>query len=161
MKKFSLSWKASSKPKKQRKYKANAPLHLKRKLLSCNLSKELRKKYLIRNVPVRKGDTVKILRGKFKKKEGKVTEVFLKLSKIVVEGIQVKKQDGSKANIKLQPSNVQIINLNLDDKKRLKLVSKKISAQKSPISEVAKSKVAHSSNNELKDTKKEKNKNAH
>jgi large subunit ribosomal protein L24 len=125
-KKFSLSWKASSRPGKQRKYKANAPLHLKRKLLSCNLSKDLRKKYLIRNVPVRKGDTVKILRGKFKKKEGKVTEVYLKLSKLVVEGIQVKKQDGSKANIKLQPSNVQIISLNLDDKKRLQLVSKKI-----------------------------------
>ena len=43
--KFSKSWKSSKQPRKQRKYSANAPLHLKRKLLSVNLSKELRKKY--------------------------------------------------------------------------------------------------------------------
>ena len=38
-------------------------------------------------------------------------EVNLKTSKIIVENIQVKKQDGSKANIRLQPSNLQIIEL--------------------------------------------------
>ena len=67
-----------------------------------------------------KGDIVKIMRGKFKKKQGKVTEVKSKISKILVEGIQIKKMDGSKANIKLQPSNLQIIELNLEDRKRMK-----------------------------------------
>ena len=38
--------------------------------------------------------------------------------KIFIEGIQVKKFDGSKASIKLQPSNLQIIELNMEDKKR-------------------------------------------
>jgi len=116
--KFNTSWKASKQPRKQRKYLANAPLHLKKKLLGVNLSKELRKKYGKRTIAIRKGDSVKIMRGKFKKKKGKVNEVSLKFSKVIVDGIQVKKQDGSKANVKLQPSNLQIIELNLEDKKR-------------------------------------------
>ncbi len=116
--KFSKHWKSSKQPRKQRKYLANAPLHLKKKFININLSKELRKKYGKRNISVRKGDIIKIMRGKFKKKQGKIIEVNTKTSKISVEGIQIKKQDGSKVNIKLQPSNLQIIELNLEDRKR-------------------------------------------
>jgi len=116
--KFSTAWRASKQPRKQRKYQANAPLHLKKKLLSVNLSKDLRKKHSKRNTPVKKGDVVKILRGKFKKKQGKVLEIKIKVAKIFVENIQVKKQDGSKVNIPLKASNLQIIELNLEDKKR-------------------------------------------
>jgi len=117
-KEFSTSWKASKQPRKQRKYLANAPLHIKRNFVSVNLSKELRKKQEKRNVPLRKGDTVKIMRGKFSKKQGKVTEVNIKNQKIIVEGIQRQKLDGSKINVPLRPSNLQIVDLNLDDKKR-------------------------------------------
>lgn len=119
MKIFSKKWKASSKPKKQRKYKANAPIHIKKKQLSVNLSKELRAKHNTRNIVVRKNDNVKIMRGKFKGKTGKVTEIKIKLQKIYIEGIQVKKQDGSSANVPMRASNLQIIELNLEDKKRL------------------------------------------
>tara|TARA_Y100000310_G_scaffold319814_1_gene375567 strand:+ start:1808 stop:2254 length:447 start_codon:yes stop_codon:yes gene_type:complete len=118
--KFSKSWKSSKQPRKQRKYLANAPLHIKKKFLSVNLSKDLRKKHGKRNISIRKGDTIKVMRGKFKKKQGKITEVNTKTSKISIEGIQVKKQDGSKVNVKLRPSNLQVIELNLEDKKRLK-----------------------------------------
>jgi len=119
-KKFSTAWKSSKQPRKQRKYSANAPLHIKKKFVTVGLSKDLRKKYGKRNIGVRKGDIVKIMRGKFKKKQGKVLEVKLKTSKITVEGINVKKMDGSKANVRMRPSNIQIIELNLDDKKRMK-----------------------------------------
>jgi len=117
---FSTKWKASKQPRKQRKYLANAPLHLKKKTMSVNLSKELRKKHGKRNIPVRKGDTIKIMRGKFKKKQGKIIEVYIKRRKVAVEGILAKKQDGSKVNILLRPSILQIIELNMDDKKRIK-----------------------------------------
>jgi len=116
--KFSTKWKASKQPRKQRKFIARAPLHIKRKLLSVNLSKELRKKQGKRNVVARKGDIVKIMRGKFKKKQGKIIEVKTKLGKIYIEGIQAKKMDGSKTNVPLKASNLQIIELNVDDKKR-------------------------------------------
>jgi large subunit ribosomal protein L24 len=130
--KFSKHWKASTQPRKQRKYTANAPLHIKKKLLSTNLSKELRKKFKIRNIEVRKGDTVKVMRGKFKKKQGKIIEVDTKKSKVKIEGIQVKKQDGSKASVRIWPSNLQIIELNTDDKKRMKR-NNKIESKKEEI----------------------------
>jgi len=117
-KQFSSKWKASRQPRKQRKYRANAPLHLKKKIMSANLSKELRKKYGKRNIPLRKGDVVRIMRGKFKKKTGKITAVYTKKTKVEVEGIQIKKQDSSKANVKFNPSFLQITELNLEDRKR-------------------------------------------
>lgn len=121
--KFSKHWKSSKQPRKQRKYKAEAPLHIKRRFLSCNLSKELRKKYSKRNAIVVKEDKVRVMRGKFKKKQGKIIRVFTKLGKIHIEGLQVKKQDGSKVAVKLQPSNLQIIDMNLDDKKRMQKIT--------------------------------------
>jgi large subunit ribosomal protein L24 len=123
-KKFNTSWKSSKQPRKQKKYLRNAPLHVKRKFMSSNLTKELRKKYKKRSLPLRKGDVVKIMRGKFKNKKGKVTAIKLKTQKIEVEGIQVKKQDGSKINIPLRPSNLQIVELNFSDKKRNKALKK-------------------------------------
>jgi large subunit ribosomal protein L24 len=109
--KFSTHWKGSKQPRKQRKYRANAPLHLRKEFVSINLSKELRKKVGKRNIPAKKGDKVKIYVGKFKGKTGKILTVNLKKSKIIIEDIQVKKQDGSKASVKMQPSNLQIIEL--------------------------------------------------
>ncbi len=123
---FSTKWKASSQPRKQRKYSANAPLHIKRKLLGVNLSKELRKKHNRRNIPAVKGDTVKIMKGTFKKKSGKIISIDTKNSKIKIEGIMVKKQDGSKANVKIPPSNLQITELNLNDKKRIRQKTKSL-----------------------------------
>lgn len=117
---FSKHWKSSRKPRKQIKYLANAPLHLKRKFMSANLSKELRKRYGKRSLPVRKGDVVKIMRGKFKKKTGKISVVNAKKIKIEIEGMQIKKQDGSKANVKFNPQFLQITELNLEDRKRNK-----------------------------------------
>ena len=92
---------------------------MKRKLLSVNLSKELRKKYGKRNIGIRKGDTVKIMKGKFKKKQGKVLIVKTKRQKIYIEGMQVKKLEGSKVNVPFRAPNLQIVELNIDDKKRL------------------------------------------
>ena len=108
---FSTKWKASKQPRKQRKYRKNAFIHIKNKFVHVNLSKELRKKHEKRNIQLRKGDVVKIMRGNFKGKTGKVLKISLKRSKILVDGIQRKKQDGSKVNIKLEPSNLQIIEL--------------------------------------------------
>lgn len=123
---FSTKWISSKQPRKQRKYRAKAPLHIKQNFLSCNLSKDLRIKHERRNIPLRKDDKVKIMRGKFKGKQGKILEVNVKKSKVKVEGIQIKKMDGSKVNIWLQPSNLQIVELNLEDIKRSKRLRKEV-----------------------------------
>ncbi len=117
-KEFSTHWKASKQPRKQRKYRAEAPLHLRRKMLGANLSKELRKKYSRRSFSLRKGDTVKIMRGEFEGKTGKIAGVNLVKLKVTIEGIQNTKKDGTKVNVIFDPSNLQIQGLNLDDKER-------------------------------------------
>jgi len=131
---FSRSWRSSKSPRKQRKYEANAPLHIRRKFLSVNLSKELRKRYSTRNVVVRKGDLVKVLRGKFKGKEGKVLRVDTKKVRVFVEGVVRKKVDGSEVQVPLHPSNLQIIELNLEDEKRFKRLKKEKSTSSKEVS---------------------------
>jgi len=118
MKEWSKDWKSSKNPRKQRKYLYNLPLHIRKTLLSATLSKDLRKKYGKRSLSVRKDDKVKILRGQFKKKTGKITRVNLRKIRIYIEGVENVKKDGSKAPYPIHPSNVMITDINLDDKER-------------------------------------------
>jgi large subunit ribosomal protein L24 len=124
-KKFSPAWKSSSQVRKKRKYLANAPKHLKRKIMGANLEKELRKKHGKRSFPIRKGDEVKVMRGKFAKKTGKVSDIYVKKMRVAIEGIQRKKNDGTKINVYFSPSSLQIQKLNLEDKKRVKALERK------------------------------------
>ncbi len=129
-KNFSKHWKESKQPRKQRKYRARAPLHIKQKFLSSNLSKELRKKYKKRNTQLRSGDTVKIMRGTFKGKTGKIEKVDIKRSRVGIEKIQRTKKDGTKVGVFFNPSNLQLKELNLEDKERIKSLERKIKAKK-------------------------------
>lgn len=115
---FSKEWNKSIKPSKQRKYVANAPLHIKSKFLNSTLSKELRAKHETRSVRVKKGDKVKVMRGTHAGKTGKVERVSVKYTKVYVTGVDNMKRDGSKSMYPLNPSNIMIVELNLEDKKR-------------------------------------------
>ncbi len=88
--------------------------------MASSLSKELRKKYNRRSFRIRKGDKVKIMRGQFKGKEGKIEEVDLKNYKVYIENIEVVKKDGTKTKYPLHPSNLSIVEFNTDDKMRFK-----------------------------------------
>ena len=92
--------------------------------MAAPLTKDLRKKYGIRNIEVKKGDEVKITRGKFKKKTGKVGQSDLTRTRISVEGIERTKKDGNKVAVWFAPSKVMIISLDLEDRKRLKRIKK-------------------------------------
>ncbi|HHI00326.1 50S ribosomal protein L24 [Thermococcus aggregans] len=115
----------SKQPRKQRKFLYNAPLHLRHKIVSATLSKELRQKYGIRALPIRAGDKVKIMRGDFKGHEGKVVEVDLKRYRIHVEGATLKKVNGTEAFYPIHPSNVMIVELNLEDERRKKIIERR------------------------------------
>ncbi len=122
---FSKTWNTSKQPRKQRKYRHNAPIHVKRKYLSANLSKHLRKEYGRRSAKLRAEDLVKIMRGEFSKKEGKVLKIELSDSTVTIDGISKKKSGGKEFNVPIQASNVQIIELNLKDEKRVAALKKK------------------------------------
>ncbi len=125
-KKFSTHWKASKQPRKQRKYKAQAPSHLQHKFISANLSKELRKKYHRKSFSLRKGDTIRIMRGSFKGKSGKIEKVDVKKARASVEKIQKTKKDGTKVEVFFHTSNLQIKELDLEDKERINALERNI-----------------------------------
>lgn len=127
---WSKEWNASTRPGKQRKYRYKAPLHIMQAFVHVHLSQELRKKYGIRNIGVRKGDTVSIVRGQYRKKKGKVQRVHLRRQKVFIEGIEQTRKDGTKSFIAFEPSNLMITELDLGDKKRKTKLEKKTSKEK-------------------------------
>lgn len=125
MENFNTSWKSSSKPKKQRKYRINAPLHIKSRFLKTHLSPELSKKFSKRTCRVKTGDKVKVMSGQFKGKSGKVEEIDTKKSRVIINGIDIQKAEGNKIRIPIAISNIMITELVLDDKKRQEALKRK------------------------------------
>ena|SRR3989338_783809 len=130
MKEWSKSWKTSRNPGKKRKYQHNAPSHLRRKFVSAHLSKELIKKYSRRSIPLRKGDTVKIMVGDQKGKTGKITNLNLKRYKAYVDGITNLRKDGTQNPRVLEPSNLMVTSLNLEDRKRVEILKRTQTGEK-------------------------------
>jgi len=112
------------KPGKQRKLLYNAPAHLRHKLMAAPLSPELASKGA-KTLPVRKGDSIRIMRGDHKGFEGKISRVDLKNYRIYVEGLTREKVDGTAVFVSVHPSKVMIRKLNLDDKWRKGIVERK------------------------------------
>ncbi len=107
-----------SKPSKQRKLFYQAPAHKVHRFMSAPLSEDLSTSQGRRAYPVRKGDTVKIVRGDFAGIEGKVTEVDTGSQRLFVEGVQREKVAGTSTNVSVHSSKVMITKLNLEDKWR-------------------------------------------
>jgi large subunit ribosomal protein L24 len=122
---FSPKWVSSKNPKKQRKYRYNAPLHLNRKMLSVRLSKDLKTKFGKRNIPVRTGDKIKIMAGQFKGKVTKVNKVSLVNKKVYLDDVFAVKKDGTKLPLAIHASNLMILDLNLEDKSRKQSLERK------------------------------------
>ena len=116
---WSNDWNSSKQPTKQRKYRTNAPLHVKDKLVSANLDHELREELGTRTLKVRTGDRVKVMRGDDAGAEGIVNNIDRENTRIYVDGIEAERQDGSKSQKPLRPSNVQLVALNVEDLARI------------------------------------------
>lgn len=100
----------SSSRRKARKRYFNAPSHIRRRFMSAPLSKDLRLKYKVRSMPIRKGDEVQIVRGERKDSTpAKVIRVYRKKFVIHIERLQCRKVTGAYASIGIHPSNVSLI----------------------------------------------------
>merc|ERR1712064_20078 len=106
---------------KNRSRHFNAPSHLRRKIMSSPLSKELRQKYSCRSMPIRKDDEVQVVRGHYKSQQvGKVVQVYRKKFVIHIERIQREKANGASVHVGIHPSKVVLIKLKMDkDRKRI------------------------------------------
>ena len=97
--------------RKARRAHFQAPSHVRRVIMSSRLSKELRAKHNVRSIPVRKDDEVRVMRGKFKGKEGKVTQCYRLKWVIHVDKVQDEKANGTSVAVGIHPSNVEITKL--------------------------------------------------
>jgi len=145
---WSPSWVRSKQPRKQRKYIINAPYHIRQKLMKSPLSEELRKIIGMRNISVRVGDYVKVLRGDWKGKEGYVIYVDRKRYRVYVDSVYIEKKNGEKSYYPLHPSKIMILKLNLTDKKRIESIKKKKGIDEKKIEELLK--ISITDENELK-----------
>lgn len=94
-------------------------------MLASPLSPELQAKYNLRSFPVRKGDTVRILRGNYIGVEGKITRVDTRGYRVYIEGVTTEKTDGTTVQVPVNPSKITLAKLNLDDKWRKKALEGK------------------------------------
>ena len=120
--------KISKQPSKKRKQLYTAPLHTRRKILTAPLTPVLAEKEGVKQLVIRKGDTVRIRKGSFKGIEGEVSKVDYKTMRLTVEGITFEKSDGSAQHFPVRACNCEIINLkNMKDKRRKAVVSRRTS----------------------------------
>lgn len=114
----------TKKPSKQRKRRFESPKHRRQKMVTSLLSPELRDEFGRRSMPLRSGDEVRVMRGDFKGEESKVKDVDLKNLKVTLEDVKSEKVDGTEYNPKLAPSNLMIIDPDIQDRKREKIVER-------------------------------------
>ena len=117
-KKYSPHWRSSSQPRKQRKYRANAPLHRRQRMLSAHLAKDLRQQLKRRSAPLRKGDEVKVMKGEHRGRYGKVEKTDLQGLRVMIDTIKARKASGEEVMISIDPSNLLITKLSAGDKRR-------------------------------------------
>ena len=108
----------SSSRRKQRKAHFQAPSPERRIMMSAPLSKELRAKYNVRSLPIRRDDEVKVRRGQSKGREGKVTQVYRLKFVINVDKLNREKANGTSVPLGIDASNCEITKLKLTKDRR-------------------------------------------
>ena len=108
----------STQPRKERYTLHNLPAHQNRAQIASHLDETLLLKYNTRAVTLRKGDTVRVLRGEYAGTTGKVLEVNTRTRKVTVDGVTVTKAKATQVARPLDPSNLVVTKLDLTDPKR-------------------------------------------
>lgn len=105
----------TSSRRKVRKAYFTADAATRAKMMSSRLSKELREKYNVKTMPIRKNDVVEVVRGGHKI-TGKVLEVRRSDYKIIVDGAnqKPKSDDAKPVPYPIHPSNCVIKELYLN-----------------------------------------------
>lgn len=116
---WSSNWKSSENPSKQRKYRENAPQHVKDRFVTVNLNDVLRDELGTKNLTVRVGDRVKVMRGDDAGSEGIISRVDREEEKIYINNLDRQKVDGTLREKPHHPSNLQVQALNLEDESRI------------------------------------------
>jgi large subunit ribosomal protein L26e len=124
----------SSAPRKSRKAHFSAPSNVRRQIMSATLSKKLRAEHDVRSMPIRKGDTVKVVRGPehLNGKEAKVTAVYRKKFIILLDGVAHNNAKGTSVQYPVHPSNCVITELEMTAN-RARILERKAAGKKASV----------------------------
>lgn len=102
-------------PRRQRRrlYEAGHPERRRRMVVL--LSRDLRKRFHARSIPVRKGDTVRVLSGSFAGREERVARVNRRDYSITLDNVTLKTVEEKLKALPLRPAHIVITRLNLAD----------------------------------------------
>lgn len=102
-------------PRRQRKALYTADTFTRRRRMTVLLSRELRERFHRRSVPVRKGDTVRVLGGSFKGREERVAKIDHRDYSVTLDNVTLKAADEKMKPLGLKPGRLVITRLNLSD----------------------------------------------
>lgn len=118
--------KKSIKPNINRQRRINATTHRRRKEVSVVLNSDLREKYPgLKRLPVRREDTVEVIKGQFIGIKKRVTKVRLDKMMIEIENVRSQKTDGTEIFHPISPSNCKIVALGKVDEGRRKIIERR------------------------------------
>jgi large subunit ribosomal protein L24 len=102
-------------PRRQRKALYEADTFERRHRMTVALSRELRARFRRRSVPIRKGDTVRVLGGSFKGREERVARVSRRDYSVTLDNITLKTGEEKLKPLPMRPGHLVITRLNLAD----------------------------------------------
>ena len=116
----------SSQPRKQRKARYDAPMHIRARQMHVHISKELRAKLGVsrRSIQLHKGDKIRMRRGDDTGKIGAVMEVDCKHRVVYAEGFVNKTARGVEKLKALQPANLEIMDGDFAKKDRAAILAR-------------------------------------
>jgi large subunit ribosomal protein L24 len=114
---------SSRHPGAQRKALYRAPQHVRRKRMTLPLSRELRARYRRRRIPVRKGDTVRVLAGSFVGREERVAKIDLRHYHVILDNVTLRKADKKLKQLPMATGHLVITKLNLNDPWRRRVLN--------------------------------------
>lgn len=103
----------SASRRKSRKAHFSAPSSVRRIIMSAPLSSELRQKYKVRSLPIRKGDEVRVVRGQYKG-DGKIVTCYRKKYVVHIERITRERANQMPVPVGIHPSNCVITKIKID-----------------------------------------------
>ncbi|MCI4338768.1 MAG: 50S ribosomal protein L24 [Thermoplasmata archaeon] len=102
-------------PRRQRKALYTAGPFQRRRRMTVPLSRDLRSRFHARSVPIRKGDTVRVLSGSFVGREERVAKVDRRGYSVILDNVTLKTGEEKLKPLPIRTSHLVITRLNLSD----------------------------------------------
>jgi large subunit ribosomal protein L24 len=105
-------------PRRQRKAVYEADIFERRLRMTVPLSRELRARFHRRSVPLRKGDTVRVMKGSFVGREERVQKVDRRSYTVTLDNVTLKSGEEKLKPLPIRTAHLLLVRLNLADEWR-------------------------------------------